>query len=82
MSELVAMAISSSRPVSMISPPRISAPVTRATCIARASFGWPSMVIARCSISSARKPSVFVFAMLLAIARCRSIEACIPESAV
>jgi hypothetical protein len=66
----------------MVSPAAISAPRTLARCIARASFGWPSMVTARWSSISARNPSVLAFAMLLAMTRWLSIDARMPDSAV
>ena len=50
--------------------------------MARASSGIPFKVTGRWSSSSARKPSVLAFAMLLATTRWRSIEAFMPDKAV
>ena len=68
--------------MSTISPAAISAPRTRAICIARTSSGVPVSVTGRWSSISARKPIVFALAILLAMTRWRSMMACMPESAV
>jgi hypothetical protein len=71
-------ATSSGLPVWVISPCFMLAPRTSASVIARASSPDPGVAAS----ISARKPVVWEFAMLLAITRCWTIDADIPEYAV
>ena len=60
----------------------MSAPLTLVRFIARTCSASPVSVTGSLSIVSARNPTVWVFAMLLAITRSRVIDAAMPESAV